>query len=183
MEPHITPTGMAISLPQGLVCSCSNKEKKLQQAEVSVFRFALSLAAPCHSRELLVQDLSQVDAIDPRDGWRFLFLQIFNSKNKKPTNKNLPQRNFCKAWRRNRSTSTPTPILRGSYFSSGQIRLKVLFLCLLFASCGAETIKNHEWLEMLTHLLSPVLCCRLLLPTAGALAHAQTFIICDLDVH
>lgn len=46
LKPHMALTGMVVSLPQGLMCSCSNKEKKFQQPEVSVFRFALPLVVP-----------------------------------------------------------------------------------------------------------------------------------------
>lgn len=45
LKPHIPRTGMVKSLPQGLICSCSNKEKKLPLPEVSVFGFALPLVA------------------------------------------------------------------------------------------------------------------------------------------
>lgn len=45
LKPHIARPGMVKSLPQDLIYSCSNKEKNLQQPEVSVFRFALSLVA------------------------------------------------------------------------------------------------------------------------------------------
>lgn len=92
LKPHI---GMVMSLPQGFLCSCSNTEKELQQPEV--FKFALPLVVPVTPGRCWCKTLPRQMPLVLEMAGNSFFSQTFNFKNNKPTNKNLPQRNFCKA--------------------------------------------------------------------------------------
>lgn len=83
---HLGPEASCPSFWDGGITSTGSDLLLLQQREetptiwsehVQVCSF---FGGHCHSRELLVQDLSQGDAIGPRDGWKLLSFRLLISK-------------------------------------------------------------------------------------------------------